>query len=193
MENFITPEDAALLIEEQLRPSEVNPYPEYYKERFGGTAFPYNERVMNVLRKYGWKSNAMHKTLNGFQNPIYVFKSFGSMWDPGSSGDLHGDAVGPEPFIEFSTIIYLNDPSEYDGGLIYFPNQGVEIKPKQYSAVFFPSAGMEYIHGVTTITSGMRHTALYMHTSLPHHLDPDFAEPGVSTDWEATLHKNVGL
>jgi len=174
IDNFITPEDAAALIEEQMNPSEVNPYPAYYEERFGGTAFPYNKRVMDLLVKYGDKSNEVHKENNGFVNPIYVFKAFGSVWHTGTKGDLHVDAQDPEAWIEWSTIIYLNDPADYEGGVIYFPNQDFEYKPRKYSAVFFPSAGSENIHGITTVTSGIRHTALYMHTSLPQHADPDF-------------------
>lgn len=188
IDNFITPEDAAVLIEEQMNPSEVNPYPEYYKQRFGGTAFPYNKRVMDLLIKYGHKSNEVHKEVNGFVNPIYVFKSFGSVWQQGSIGGLHLDAQDPEPFIEWSTIIYLNDPSEYEGGVIYFPNQNFEYKPRKYSAVFFPSAGSEYIHGITRVTSGIRHTALYMHTSLPQHADPDFHSKEETARWEAVNH-----
>ena len=186
IEDFITPEDAETLINEQLHPSEVNPYPEYYADRFGGTAFPYNNVVLGLLRKYGDLSNEVHRDQNGFVNPIYVFKSFGSIWSAGSVGDLHIDAQDPEPFIEWSTIIYLNDPADYEGGMIYFPNQDFEYKPKRYSAVFFPSAGSEYIHGITTVTSGIRHTALYMHTSLPHHVDPDFIRvPKDSLTWSA--------
>lgn len=192
IDNFISPEDAKVLVEEQNRPSETNPYPEYYKERFGGTAFPYNKRVMDILIKYGLKSNEVHRELNGFINPIYVFKSFGSVWSPGTRGNLHIDAQGPEPFIEFSTIIYLNDPDEYDGGIIYFPNQGFEYKPRQYSAVFFPSAGSEYVHGITTITSGIRRTALYMHTSLPEHADPDFHSKKETASWAAQEYSKVG-
>lgn len=188
IDNFITPEDAAVLIEEQMNPSEVNPYPEYYKQRFGGTAFPYNKRVMDLLIKYGHKSNEVHKEVNGFVNPIYVFKSFGSVWQQGSIGGLHLDAQDPEPFIEWSTIIYLNDPSDYEGGVIYFPNQNFEYKPRKYSAVFFPSAGSEYIHGITRVTSGIRHTALYMHTSLPQHADPDFHSKEETARWEAVNH-----
>jgi hypothetical protein len=191
VDDFITPEDAAVLIEEQKNPSETNPYPEYYKKRFGGTAFPYNKRVMDILIKYGHKANEVHKEQNSFVNPIYVFKSFGSSWDAGSYGGLHIDAQDPEPFIEFSTIIYLNDPSEYEGGLIYFPNQDFEYKPRQYSAVFFPSAGSEYIHGITKITSGYRRTALYMHTSLPEFADPDFHTPEELSSWRAINHPYV--
>jgi hypothetical protein len=164
-------------------------YPEYYKDRFGGTAFPYNKRVMDILVKYGTKSNDVHKELNGFVNPIYVFKSFGSIWTEGQKGSLHIDAQDPEPFIEWSTIIYLNSESDYAGGKIYFPNQNFEYQPKQYSAVFFPSAGSEYIHGITKIASGIRHTALYMHTSLPQHADPDFIKPGESLTWKASEHE----
>lgn len=191
IDNFITPEDAQVLIEEQDRPSEVNPYPEYYKNRFGGTAFPYNKRVMDMLIKYGLKSNQVHKDLNSFVNPIYVFKSFGSVWTQGTKGGLHLDAQDPEPFIEWSTIIYLNDPEEYDGGVIYFPNQDFEYKPRRYSAVFFPSAGSEYIHGITTVTSGIRRTALYMHTSIPEHADPDFHSQNETAVWMAQTSKNV--
>jgi|TARA_B110000977_G_scaffold45471_1_gene61810 hypothetical protein len=195
IDNFISPEDAETLIREQMHPSEVNPYPEYYAARFGGTAFPYNATVMDLLVKYGHKSNNVHKERNGFVNPIYVFKAFGSMWNVGSKGGLHIDAQDPEPWIEWSTIIYLNDESEYEGGLIYFPNQDFEYKPRKYSAVFFPSAGSEHIHGITTVTSGARHTALYMHTSLPQHSDPDFTG-GVKlteSDWDANKHPNRNL
>ncbi len=192
IDNFITPEDAEILIQEQNHPSEVNPYPEYYAKRFGGTAFPYNKRVMDILIKYGLLSNEVHKEANGFVNPIYVFKAFGSVWNPGNTAGLHLDAQDPEPFIEFSTIIYLSAPEDYEGGVIYFPNQDFEYKPRQYSAVFFPSAGSEYIHGITSVTSGQRRTALYMHSSIPEHADPDFHTPQERSVWQAQMHPNKG-
>jgi hypothetical protein len=193
VENFITLDDAATLISEQLSPSSTEPYPEYYKNRFGGTAFPYNNKVMAILIKYGSLANQKHKELNGFKNPIYVFKAFGSHWTPGNKGALHIDAQGKEPFIEFSTIIYLNDYSEYSGGEIYFPNQDFVYKPKKLSAVFFPSAGSEYIHGITEVTRGSRHTALYMHTSIPKFVDPDFLGEE-TTEWLAQKYiPNVSI
>jgi hypothetical protein len=185
IENFIDKDDATVLINEQKNPSEINPYPEYYKERYGGTAFPYNKRVMDILKKYSILSNNKHKELNGFVNPIYTFKAFGSLWTEGTRGGLHIDAQGPEPWIEFSTIMYLNDQSEYTGGKIYFPNQNFVYEPKQYSAVFFPSSGSEYVHGITTVTSGIRQTALYMHTSIPKHADPDFLVNDENNRWMA--------
>lgn len=56
IENFIDEADAQILVDEMKNPSEQNPYPEYYKERFGGTAFPYNKRVMDLLVRYGKKN-----------------------------------------------------------------------------------------------------------------------------------------
>ena len=188
IEDFISEKDAAELIFQQNSPlSERNQYPDYYKERFGGTSLPYNKTVMDILKKYGDKSNQVHKELSGFVNPIYVFKAFGSHWIQGTKGDLHLDAQDPESWIEWSTIIYLND--EFEGGDIYFPNQDFVYKPKKYSAVFFPSAGSEYIHGITTVTAGNRYTALYMHTSLPQHADPEFLGENKNPKWEAVEHE----
>lgn len=183
IENFITAEDADLLIREQKNPSSINPYPEYYSKRFGGTSLPYNPVVQEVMIKYGLMANQVHQDANGFKNPIYVFKGFGSHWVPGTKGAAHIDAQDPEPWIEFSTIIYLND--DFEGGEIYFPNQDFVYKPKKYSAVFFPSAGSEYIHGITTITKGDRYTALYMHTSLPKNIDVDYHPDVNKHDWKA--------
>jgi hypothetical protein len=183
IDNYITQEEADILISEMKNPSETNPYPEYYAKRFGGTAFPYNKKVMDILIKYGNKANEEHKRLNGYLHDIYVFKGFGSWWQEGTKGGLHIDAQDPEPWIEWSTVIYLNE--DFEGGQIYFPNQNVVYSPKALSAVFFPSAGSEYVHGITTVTKGNRHTALYMHTSLPANADPDFLIPGQRPVWLA--------
>jgi hypothetical protein len=61
--NFINKEDADILISEMQSPSEINPYPEYYKSRNGGTAFPYNKRTISILRKYALKANLIHQNL----------------------------------------------------------------------------------------------------------------------------------
>lgn len=190
VEDFITQEDADILINEIVfgQPKTPESYPEYYKTRFGGTAFPYNETVTHLMRKYGHKANELHKTLNGFVNPIYVFKYFGNHNPVGWSGPLHADSVDPEPWIEFSTVIYLND--DFTGGEIYFPNQNFSYKPKKLSAVFFPSAGAEYVHGVTEVLSGDRYTIPIMHTSLPEYVDPDLIDERFPTIWQAKLKSN---
>ena len=173
VDNFISPSDAETLINEMNNPSEINQYPDYYLKRYGGTALPYNRNVIDILSKYSDKANILHKDLNGFRNSIYTYKAFGSKWQPGQSGGVHSDAEHEEPWIEWSTVIYLNDSSEYDGGIIFFPNQEFSYRPKRYSAVLFPSAGSEYIHGITELNSGNRYTALFMHTSNRMYADPD--------------------
>lgn len=172
VEGFITEEDAMSLISEIQNPSEINPYPDYYSERNGGTAFPYNKKVIDILRSYAKKSNLIQKDFFNAERDVIITKSFGSGWSVGQSGDPHIDAIDKEPFIEFSTVIYLND--EYEGGQIYFPKQNFYLKPKKYSAVFFPGNDYDYLHGVSEIKSGNRYTALFMQSTQKEFEDPDF-------------------
>jgi hypothetical protein len=172
IEDFIEEEDALVLLEEMKRPSESNPYPEYYKKRYGGTAYPYNSRVLAIQKKYAIKSNLVHQRLNPEeQKEIKTFKCFGSIWSTGGYGSVHIDDQDPEPFIEYSTVIYLND--NFEGGKIFFPTMSFEYTPKKYSAVFFISEGNDWKHGITPIESGERSTLLYMHTTEIEHVDPD--------------------
>jgi len=172
IENFILKEDALTLMNEMIEPSEINPYPEYYSKRNGGTSFPYNNTVMSILKKYGKNSNLIQKQFFNIQDDVIITKSFGSLWYPGTFGGPHVDAVEKEPFIEYSSVIYLND--EYTGGEIYFPKQNFEIKAKKYSAIFFPGNDVQYMHGVKEILTGMRFTALFMQSTKKEFEDPDF-------------------
>jgi len=175
VDNFIDEQDALMLIKEQNMPSEINPYPEYYKTRYGGTSLPYNKIVMDILSKYGKLANEVHIKNNPEIKDLYVYKAFGSHWTAGSSGGLHIDANdNAEGWIEWSTVVYLND--DFEGGEIYFPKIDFSYKPKKYSAVFFPGNDITYLHGISEITSGHRYTALYMHTTDASHADPDFSE-----------------
>lgn len=185
IDNFIDAKDAADLIEEMKNPSEVNQYPEYYKKRFGGTSLPYNKNVINLMKKYAIKSNLVHQKLNPKENKdIKTFKGFGSWWKPGSYGSLHIDDQNPEPFIEYSTVIYLND--EFEGGKIFFPKKLFEYQPKKYSAVFFKSEGAEWIHGISPVENGERYVLLYMHTTNLDEVDPDL-------DWGDSMNNEEKL
>lgn len=56
-------------------------------------------------------------------------------------------------FIEYAVLLYLNE--DYQGGEIYFPEYGLEIKPEKNELIFFP--GTEYyLHGVKEVVSGHR-------------------------------------
>jgi predicted 2-oxoglutarate/Fe(II)-dependent dioxygenase YbiX len=82
-------------------------------------------------------------------------------WDVGDYQPLHADGEDPEGhpneafIVDYGAVIYLND--DYEGGEIYFPDQGIDFKPNAGTVVFFPSNTM-YIHGVREITKGIRYT-----------------------------------
>ena len=59
------------------------------------------------------------------------------------------------PHYDLASLFYLND--DYEGGELYFPLQGITIKPKPRAAYFFPG-DMNYVHGVTEVKAGIRFT-----------------------------------
>ena len=174
--DFISEEDSKKIISEINNPSSINPYPEHYSNRNGGTALPYNGIVLDVLRRYGNKANQEVKKLFSINSDIYTTKGYSSKWGKGSSGGPHIDDVDKEPFIEWSTVIYLNEPPEFEGGKIYFPQKGFEYTPVKYSAVIFPQKDISYIHGITEVKSGERYTLLFHHSSDIKFADPDLLE-----------------
>lgn len=104
-------------------------------------------------------------------------------WLPGQFQKPHADKElhdGPDaglandfPYYDIASLFYLND--DYEGGEIYWPLQGVTIKPKRGAAYFFPG-DMNYIHGVTEIKGNIRYTVPFFWTILEHTGDnkPDY-------------------
>jgi hypothetical protein len=96
-------------------------------------------------------------------------------WLPGQFQQPHADKelhVGEDrgkpndfPYYDIAGLFYLND--DYEGGELYFPEQGIQFKPKAGSAYFFPG-DMNYIHGVTEVTSGIRYVCPFFWTILKH-------------------------
>ena len=93
----------------------------------------------------------------------------GQFQKPHADKELHdgSDAGLPNDFpnYDLSSLFYLNE--DYDGGELYFPNQGVKFKPKKGAAYFFPG-DMKYIHGVTEILSGTRYTCPFFWEIIEH-------------------------
>jgi hypothetical protein len=96
-------------------------------------------------------------------------------WLPGQFQKPHADKElhdGPDaglpndfPYYDIASLFYLND--DYEGGEIYWPLQGVRIKPNRGAAYFFPG-DMNYIHGVTEIKGNIRYTVPFFWTILEH-------------------------
>jgi predicted 2-oxoglutarate/Fe(II)-dependent dioxygenase YbiX len=96
-------------------------------------------------------------------------------WLPGQLQMPHADKelhTGPDaglpndfPYYDLAGLFYIND--DYEGGELYFPNQGIQFKPKAGAAYFFPG-DKNYIHGVTEIKSGIRYTVPFFWTIMLH-------------------------
>lgn len=93
----------------------------------------------------------------------------GQLQMPHADKELHeGDDAGKPndfPWYDIAGLFYLND--DYEGGELYFPNQGIQFKPKAGAAYFFPG-DLNYIHGVTEIKSGIRYVIPFFFTILSH-------------------------
>jgi predicted 2-oxoglutarate/Fe(II)-dependent dioxygenase YbiX len=82
-------------------------------------------------------------------------------WPEGFEQQPHADSENPggvpHPYAwrAFASLIYLND--DFEGGQIYFPNQGLAPTIKPGMLVFFPGT-LEFLHGVRMITRGDRYT-----------------------------------
>lgn len=170
---FIEEEDIKSLISEIESPSEVNPYPDFYSNRNGGTSLPYNKLVIEILKKYANKANKLHAQFNNLDYNLYTTKAYSSKWVKGQSGGPHVDDVEKEEFVQYSTVVYLNESPEFTGGTIYFPERNFEYTPIKASALFFPQQDKSYIHGITEVTSGTRYTIVMHHCSDISFADPD--------------------
>ena len=119
-----------------------------------------NKDVSNIIYMYQTKLKKIIESNFNLQlsdrSPALV------IWRPGDGQAPHADKETPDgipnmyPNNDIASLFYWND--NYDGGEIYFPNQGVELKLKKGSAVFFPG-DKEYLHGVHQVTSGERFTS----------------------------------
>lgn len=73
-------------------------------------------------------------------------------------GNLFAQQEKDWPFLwsgHLSIICYLN--KDYDGGVLYFPDQNVEIIPEPGLFVCFPG-NLHFLHGVTKTTGATRYT-----------------------------------
>lgn len=132
-----------------------------------------------IIKKYSDKIIPIHKELRGFLPELYTTEGWLSLWESGNGAGVHTDAHDNYDFLIYATVIYLNDSSDYIGGEIYFPNQGLSYSPKKGDAVIFPCGGHEYVHGVTEILDGRRYTIPMWHTKRPDKASKLF-HPGVA-------------
>lgn len=130
-----------------------------------------DKKVQEILIK---KSLLMKNTIienSNVQDKLYVEYPQFVKWEPGWELTPHCDNCEPDgitpnatPWRSHGGVIYLND--DFDGGEIFYPNLGLEIKPKKGMMVIHP-AGLKYLHGVKKVVEGIRHTISVFFTYQP--------------------------
>jgi hypothetical protein len=82
-------------------------------------------------------------------------------WEPGAYARIHSDNTdehgnsGAFTRSRYAGFLYLND--NFEGGLLKFPDQNIEIKPEVGMLAVF-DGGFNNMHEVSLITSGVRYT-----------------------------------
>lgn len=77
---------------------------------------------------------------------------------PGTQFRIHADH-GPTYVATISAVIYLND--DYEGGELWFPRFGVDLKPKRGDIAIFPSTFI-YEHASREMISGVKYAVVVM-------------------------------
>jgi len=166
---FLTPDEhAALLGFADARIElfgETNPDGDYWQ---GRTLMPeqipdpaIRQMLRNLQSRTIERLTALLTAEFGESPPIYSDLVNYARWPAGYELQPHADSENPGgaphpfPWRDFASVIYLND--DYEGGEIYFPNLGIELKPQPRSLIVFPGT-LFFLHGVRRVDRGMRHT-----------------------------------
>lgn len=98
--------------------------------------------------------DAMNNRINRIfsHDPSLTFSGVGTIQRQYEGAPLneHVDSQS-EPTVAYAVVAYIND--DYEGGELYFPKLGLEIKPHAGSVIIFPSSDI-YLHGVKSPKSG---------------------------------------
>lgn len=181
VENILTPDEVKSVFsyckstnkwgELFLEYANIPPYEYFWKGRSVRGA---EVEVLSVRYLMLYKRELIKKLIHfhyGTEIPLYADTLNLIRWPEGYELQLHADNINPNghphnfPYREFSSVIYLND--DYTGGQIYFPQWEFEPKMKPGSVAIAP-CGLEYMHGVTKISDGVRYTisSFYTHDRM---------------------------
>lgn len=157
LENFLTDEELLFLDEKASRfvPVKVDgdePRWATNSDRVMDILEPGDET--RILRYLNLRMGELAKDVYKFDDNM-VSQGIGSfhMLYPPFSMQEHWD--GTTVGVHYGIVIYVSDPSDYEGGEIYYCNKNISIKPSRGSIVLHP-ATEEYEHGVKQVTGGMR-------------------------------------
>ena len=101
--------------------------------------------------------------------PAIVRWPIGARQEPHADKEFHTGLeqgrANDFPHYDLAGLFYFND--DYEGGELYFPQHGIEFKPKAGAAYFFPG-DRNYTHGVRPVISGNRFTSPFFWTIMKH-------------------------
>lgn len=158
--NFISEEDCDLgisLIDNYNKEKQLK----LFKNNPKVCIAPMTDDTILLLKKYSKLVNEKHKELRNLDKEVYTSETYLSFWQTGSEAGLHNDNHEGFEWLEFSTLLYLND--DYEGGEIHFPEYDFLHKPKKGDALFFKCSRLEDAHEVKTVKSGQRYTIAMWH------------------------------
>lgn len=139
-------------------------------------ALPVEEEIdaLRVMQQARYCTQAALTQFYVPDKPLYSDTAQLVRWNPGVGLSPHADNVEPHgapnttPHRSYSSIIYLND--DYEGGETFFPGLGFRLKVEAGALVAF-GASHNYVHGVTTVTKGLRYTYAGWFTHSKAHED----------------------
>lgn len=170
-ENFLSKEECISIInflDEQEKNQKMSWVPISFYESYSST-LPEND---DNLLKFNLPSDFFAILENRMKNSVAeihgidkesVFKiGFHTQkWEPGAYARAHSDNTdehgnfGAFERSRYASFLYLND--DFDGGILRFVGQDIEIKPETGLLASF-SGGFENMHEVTLLTKGVRYT-----------------------------------
>ena len=114
-------------------------------------------------------SDFFNVKIKTYMNPISKWPIDGDQRPHADKEWEDGSAAG-QNYYDIGSVIYLND--DFEGGEVYFPQHGVELKPKPGSAVAFPG-DMFFLHGVNEVKEKERYTIPIFWTVLEYKKEND--------------------
>lgn len=171
-ENFLTPEESANLIkvlDKQAENGSIQWTPISFYESYssilpkdGDPELEEFNLPSTFLSDIKTKMIEAVASIKGLDPKVIVEIGYHTQkWEPGAYARKHSDNTdehgntGPFERSRYAAFIYLND--DFDGGMLKFPDQNIEIQPKIGSLAVF-DGGHKNMHEVTLITKGVRYT-----------------------------------
>lgn len=151
---FMHPEDAVLICD--YARSVDNQFSDFgnVEKEFTFFADFKDQKIKSLLDDYGILVRQFVNSKYEIKTePFDATKTHIARFETGYGMHEHFDSGRPN---DIATLIYLNN--DYDGGEIYFPELGIEIKPEAGDLVCFPDTP-DFVHGVKPIESGIRYTS----------------------------------